>query len=586
MYIVNESNLNKLLPLEQSSSTKLAESAAKVALYNFEWRYITLVIFNSTMINGVVFFSSYGKSQIIMKRLFYPSYAQLTRQFVLFVSDITEIMHILDWMTLHQFDNTGKYIIICGSNIHPNCDETEAAKFLWNHKIVNVVFLKRHSNDKEISGYAYYPFDKDCHSMRPGRLDILNTCLNINETKCSDIFPVKMTNLHKCPIIVSTFQQTSYMIIEDGKPKGADGDLLHLIADGINASLKIMTPLRGKDWGRLDEEGKWTGSLADVYDDFANFSMTSAALTLSRYSHFQISIDYYSSKIVWITHPAFMMPSSLKLLYPFQLSTQIAVVISFIFVVICAVMQNQCRNRLNPSIKLGEPQSSIIFYSWMICMGLPTPKLPRNWRTLGIALHWIWYCFFIRTLYQVCLIAVLQNNYYFPEFESIEDAYEAQYRFGGGGGLKDYYMDYPLVYNRWELINNSDLLPTLYKISEGLHFVLAVNMEIITTFIRKHNLQAHILPHRLISSPTVLFFKKFSPLVNPINGVLRQLIESGFAEKAYTDNTNLKVMPKSKDAYQPIHFHHYAGCYLILIIGWVSSTVLFIIELFWSKFHK
>ncbi|XP_026755689.2 uncharacterized protein LOC113515628 [Galleria mellonella] len=586
MFVATESNLNGILPSEQYTWTKLAKSAAKIAFHNFDWRYVTLVIFNSSMFYGVqTFISSYERSQIIVNDFVYLRHTRKTQQYVLFSADITEIMNTLDWMKSQKFDNTGKYLIICESEIDARCDEEEAANVFWSHKIINVVFLKHKSRSKEINGYVYN-FNEDCHTIKPYKLNTLNTCLNINETKCSQMFPVKLTNLHRCPIIVSTFVRPPYMNIVDGKPKGADGDLLLLIADRINATLVMMTPRRGNGWGSLRKDGNWTGSLADVYDNFANFSMTSAAVTLARFTHFQMSIDYHSTKIVWITHRASLKSSSLKLIYPFQLSTQVAVLISFTFVIFCAVfMRSQFWRRFNQSMNLYKPRYGVIFYSWVICMGLPATKLPVNRSAMSIVILWMWYCIMLRTVYQAFLMQVLQKNYYFKEFETIEEAYAAHYRFGGGLALKDYYIDYPLVYDRWNEVNISDIIPVLYKLSDGLQFVIAMNMETAITIIRNHNIKARILSQKVVISPAVIFFKKFSPLVKPVNRVLRRLIESGFSDKSYKDHVNLKISRNIKNAHQPITTDHYTGCYVILLFGWILSIILFIVELCLGKMH-
>nr|AXF48849.1 ionotropic receptor IR18 [Lobesia botrana] len=46
-------NSDLILPHEINAANKLAASAAKIALNNFEWRYVTMVIHNSTLILGL-----------------------------------------------------------------------------------------------------------------------------------------------------------------------------------------------------------------------------------------------------------------------------------------------------------------------------------------------------------------------------------------------------------------------------------------------------------------------------------------------------------------------------------------------------
>ncbi|XP_063824552.1 uncharacterized protein LOC135074181 [Ostrinia nubilalis] len=576
MFIVTNVDFNLLLPIEPPD--EIAESAAKIAIYNFQWSYTTFVLFNSTVAVSSVrlFLRLYKKGQIIGNGSFYPSFAETTRQFVLFGTDLDNIELMLNWMKSHKFDNSGNFIILCLSKTPQECDETRAVNMFWNHKIVNVVFMKQPTN--EVTGYTYYP-EESCHIHRPAKMDSV-PCPNNNT--CFGIFPEKMGNLHCCPLIVTTFKQMPYMNITNGIPHGADGDLLLLIAERLNATLKMMTPQIGTGWGSLGVDGVWTGSLADLLDDVANFSMTSAAITLARFSHFQMSNAYYSVNVAWITHPAEKKPASLKLFYPFQTLSQIVLAISLIFVGMCAWFVNSKYWPTHNSEEVSK-SNGILFYSWMICMGLPSTKLPAKKEFLYLALIWIWYCFLIRTLYQVCLINSLQGNFYYGEINTIEEAYDANYSFGGGLALKEYFIDYPLVYDNWKNINPSDIVPTLMNLS-GKKFVLAMNLETAKSVIKKHNLSVHILPQNIVNSPTVIFFKKFSPVAESINIILRRLVESGLTEKIYKKYASKKTLTSQGN--EPITLEHYTGCYAILFVGWAVSSVAFMIELCHSHFIR
>ncbi|KAL0832718.1 hypothetical protein ABMA28_000900 [Loxostege sticticalis] len=583
MFIATKFGSNLFLHVE--SRNKIAESAAQIAIHNFQWSYITLVLFNSTTINGVdLFLRLYKKGQIIGRDIFYPSFAQKTRQFILFGTDLVNIEQMLDWMQKHQFDNTGRFIVTCQSERPEDCDETKAVDIFWNHKIINVVFMKQ-TPDEEVNGYTYYHPDENCRSSQPVKIKTLRCTKYNNTTPCLGIFPKKMKNLHWCPIIVSTFKQMPYMSITDeGVPYGADGDLLLLIAEGLNATLKVMTPRRGFGWGNLNADGVWVGSLADVFDDVANFSMTSAAVTLSRFTYFQMSTAYYTSNVVWITRPAEKKPASLKLFYPFQTLSQIALAFSFIFVGLCVWLVNSKYWPWHNSTEEASKLSSVIFYSWMICMGLPSTKLPAKKEFICLVLIWIWYCFLIRTFYQVYLINSLQGEFYSDEIDTIEDAYFANYSFGGGPALRDYFIDHPLVYDNWKNLNASDIIPTLINLTEK-KFVLATNQATTESIIKEHNLIVHILPQKVINSPSVIFSKKFSPLVEPLNIILRRLLESGFTDKLYKNYATQNTW-KSDNPEEPITLEHYTGCYVILVVGWVVSTLIFIIELFYTKLQK
>lgn len=562
----------------------LSLTATKIAIQNFEWRYVTLVFFNSTVWCGVeIFLQSYGKSAIVGNGSFYPKFVHTTRQYVLFGITLDDVEYVLKWMRNHEFDNTGKYIIVCQSQNSSDCDETKATTTFWEHKVTNVVFLK--NVGVEVTGYTYFPLnDSECRTDIPVKFKSLDACVDGHHTSCIDLFEMKLTNFHMCPLVASTFIQPPYMKISDGVPRGADGSLLAILAEGLNANLTVMTPRIGNGWGKLDEDGSWSGSLADVYYDYANFSMTSCALTLARFSYFQLSVSYNRGGVIWVTHPAKMMPSSLKLMHPFQLNTQLAVAMCFVLVCICALIRRSRFWNTHAHVIEGDrPQTSIVFYSWMVCMGLPSTRLPTKPAYLVMLLLWMWFCVFLRTFYQVTLITVLKTNYHFSEFKTIDDAVEAQYPFGGGAALKDYYIDYPTIYDNWIDVKTNDIIPTLREVSEGLEFVLAMSFETARTIISEERMHVQIIPEKIVTSPTVILFKKFSPIAKSVNEVLVKLIESGFSHKFKQDYAKSPAAYKPVENMKPITMEHYTGCYMLLLTGWIISFLFFLGEIVYPR---
>nr|QZH55072.1 ionotropic receptor 7d.2 [Achelura yunnanensis] len=566
--------------LEHHTENASAKCAANIALYNFNSRYETLVLFNSTLIFGLdLFLKLYNKSVTVMKdRCLSATWTspESIKQYVLFGPDVLIIAQMLAWMKTRRFDNTGKYVIVCESN-EKACNEDEAVDVLWNHQIVNVVFI-RLQNNGDIVGFTYLVYDDDTCTKKLVNIDNLDGCVFDNEKQCENMFPVKFKNFHKCELIVSTFAQVPFMWINKGIAEGADGDLLTILGDTLNASLVIRTPNEGDGWGTL-EDGRWLGSLGDVYYDLANFSMTSPAFTISRTEYFQSSIDYNICNVIWVTHPAYLRPSWIKLFRPFTPRTFIIFAIIYFFIVIIAI----CIKSLLSSAFSGPTNvlfstNNIIFYSWSICMGLPITNIPKITALMCIVECWVLYCFLIRTFYQASLISALKFDVYYPHFNTIEEVINAKYPFGGVIALRDYYVDDPIVYDDWSGINSTDLIPTLNNLSRGMEFVLAMNRETARYFMKTERKKVHILRQKVIRSPTGLLFKKFSPLVRSINRILRALVESGITQMLFKYYTQSNTMEEPKSD-EPFTTAHYSGCYIILAFGWILSLSVLAIEI-------
>ncbi|XP_045780999.1 uncharacterized protein LOC123878021 [Maniola jurtina] len=558
----------------------MAKSAAKIAFYNFKWQFVTIVFFNTTLFCGVnSFLQSYKKNVVVASDSYNPRFTMTTRQFVIFGTNLDNIHHLVTWMKEQMFDSSSKYVIICQSIERKDCDEVVALEYLWQLRIMNVIFI----NDifeKGTTGY-YYEYGKECKNTLPIKVSNWDSCVSTNESRyCAEIFPVQLRNMHGCPFMVSTFLQPPLMYINDGVPSGADGDLLRIIIDALNATLVLMLPSRGDGWGNLDDNGTWVGSLSDIYYDLANISMTSASITQSRYSTYELSSFYYTSTLIWITHPPEPEPPYYKLLRPFKPPAWIALGFSFLFVVFLAVfLKTQFCLSIWHKINSGHLSDRVIFSAWELCMGQVVTINSMKTIVLYLILCWIWYCFLMRTFYQAYLINSLKTELYSSELSSIEDAIAKGYPFGGGPALKEYYIETPSIYENWEDKHISELGPTLLNLTHGMHYALAIKLAIVQEFLKQPGRKLQILPQKILSSPTGIFLKRYSPFTIVLNRILKRLCEFGFPQTIFKNNTVSHFMGKSADEKKPIKLIHFTGCYIILLIGWVSSFILFIIEM-------
>ncbi|XP_061380959.1 uncharacterized protein LOC116775533 [Danaus plexippus] len=521
---------------------QLSRGIANIADNSFKCHYTTLILINSAMICGVsAFMNSYPKTMVVLSNVTKPIWRK-SKQFILFGYNLENITYLLRWLQKYNYDNTGNFIIICQSSQTDECDEREAVKILWTHKIVNVIFVNLTDNG---TGYTY-DIDSFCENGPPIKVKNWDHCLKFG-MKCTMQFPLKLKNLYGCPITVSTFFQPPYMQLTDGLPSGADGDLLLILAKSLNASLTIRTPWIGDGWGNREKNGNWVGSLGDLYYNLANFSMTSASITETRSEDFQMSKFYRNLKLVWVTHPKIKEASTYKLMRPFKPSSRAALFISFIiFILVFMVCRTKNVKAMFKTVKILSAPTKSLFYYFQICLGQPVAVQTKKTRILSFLLIWIFYCFLIRTFYQVHLINSLKTDVYLTNFVSIHDAIRDKYNFGGGLALKDYYIDEQVIYNNWEGVNSSDYYDIMNNLTEGKKFVLAMNLATAKHYLKQPGKKLHVLPQRIVTSPTAIFFNKFSPLVRPINKILDRLIECGILGMLFQNATTSRYIYKKK----------------------------------------
>ncbi|XP_063619840.1 uncharacterized protein LOC134792494 [Cydia splendana] len=568
----------------------MSKIAAKIAFYNFEWRYVTLVMFNSINLIGIATFLSLYKQSVVVKMgKFIPYHRAVIPQFVLLGETSSELAGMLRWLAQNQYDTTGNFVILCYSTEHNTCNEKEIFETVSSVFIVNVLLIKGSLGDEEPTVLSYFlVLPEKCMNSEPVKLNISSNCPN--DTCFKSVFPEKFSNMYQCPFIVSTFEQHPFMYLSnDSAPEGKDGDLLTLVVDILNASLVIKTPKEGSDWGKL-VNNNWTGSLGDVFNGLAHASMCSAPLSPTKYANFQISFTYSSMDIVWATSLPALKPAWEKLLYPFEMTVRVIIFFLFIGIILSNTFtKTRVWRKAIRALRISPPKSNLLFYSWIVFMGLPIVRMPSKPSLLMVIGLWIWASCIIRTVYQAELVNIMKQRIYEKPFETYQDALATKRPFGGLSIYKEYYSDDEYVYENYIDKSLSEARQTVDRISNGsLDFMIAMKKESIYFRLMefKGTRQLQIIPKKIANSPTVMFFKKFSFLATPVSRILSVSLEGGFSQKMYSRffERAIHFLHHSRDQ-GPIalRLEHFMGSFIILLGGWILSAIFFAVEVICGK---
>ncbi|XP_046974287.1 uncharacterized protein LOC124540663 [Vanessa cardui] len=584
-------SLDFIVKEEVYALKRIGEVAAKIAFYNFDWRYVTLVMFNTvqyTLALGT-FLKIYKQSVIIKLGKNVPRNRIPVPQFVIFGQSSIEIIDTLLWLDKMNYDNSGKYIIVCTVSDYENCNENQIFSTLAKIKIINVIYMRGESTDDFVSFSYDIVHPGKCVSSEPYNVDVSDNC---PADECyKTVFPDKLKNFNKCSLIVSTFEQPPFMYLSNDtlEPSGGDGNILKLVANALNATLEIKLPQDGNDWGQYDD-GNWTGSLGDVFNDRVHASMCSLPVTADKYGNFQISFVYNSMDIVWTAKLPLQKPAWQKLLNPLQTDLRIVLFFTFVCIVfINSLMKLSKWQRLRKILKIGPTRFSLLFYSWALFLGIPILRNPSIRQFLLVMYCWIWFSFVIRNAYQAALIGSLKKHDYEEYFTSFEDVLKGKYPYGGLGNLRDYYADDSCIYDNWETMEFDQAYEVLDKISEGKSdIVLAFNKEIIVEHLIDYNGVRHlqILPEKIVNSPTVIFFKKNSVLTQPVSRILSILVEAGFSQlihARYLRHKKLLFQLGTSHENVPLTLENFNACMVLMVFGWFLSIIFFVAEAYCGR---
>lgn len=252
---------------------------------------------------------------------------------------------------------------------------------------------------------------------------------------------------------------------------------------------------------------------------------------------------------------------------------------------------NICR-KVRSAFQIGPSNYNLLFYSWLLFLGMPILKIPSTRSFRIILFTWIWYCFIVRCAYQAALINSLKKPAYVEEYKSFREALRDGLPFGGLATLRNFYQDEPIIYDNWKHVNLNETYRVLDEIFDGTtNFVIASNKEIIKHHLKKYKgtKQLQIIPEKIVNSPTVVYLKKYSPVTSPLSYVLRVALEAGFVQRIYNRyldrDTELLRRHQTKRP-EPLNLYHFSGGFSVLIAGWFISIIYFVVEYICGNLHE
>lgn len=566
---------------------KMGEIAAKIGYYNFEWRFVTLVLFNIQPLLVVeAFLKKYNQSVIIMRGKNKNVHRTPLSQFVVIGEQSSEISDTLKWLIKSQYDRAGKFIIICSTKSNKQCDEKKIFQTLSEVFVPNAILLKADDGCPRLYSYRMIQPEK-CSNEEPFEIN-LDDC---NNSSClKSLYQEQLGNFHQCPLIVSTFEQPPFMLLNNltEDPGGSDGEVLTLLTQILNATLVIKTPSDGAKWGTFDDYN-WTGSLGDLYNGRAYASMCSLPLTTDLYGNFQISFTYNTLDIVWTTKYPSLKPAWEKLLLPLKIYTRFTLIFMFLIIILLnSFMKTKTWRNISNIVNAGPVKTNLFFYSWIIFLGIPILRMPSKRTFITIVYIWIWFSFVIRSCYQAALRDSLKHQMYEEKLTNIQHAIK-KYFYGGPESLRNYYLDDTEISDNWITLNFSNTFDILDEISNGSSdFVLALNKEVIVEYLKQFNgsRKLQIIPEKIVNSPSVIYFQKHSPLSEPVSRILSIFVEGGFIERIHTqhlDYIKRRLSDYSTHQFEAINLNYFAGTIGFLILGWFLSIIFFVIETYCGR---
>lgn len=239
-----------------------------------------------------------------------------------------------------------------------------------------------------------------------------------------NIFPKKFSNLQRCPIIISTYEdELSVTKTENSggsfELSGFDMELLDGLSELLNFK-KVFKFIEGPlPFGMVFANGTTTGALGDVVNGRSQIAIGRISVADFRTAVLD-AIPYYSFPEVFVMSPGRKLTNLEKLMQPFHLFVWIAllVVLTGTFITILAL--NFSPKKLQ-ALVYGSEISSPGLNVLIAVLGLSQTSLPSQNFSRLLLMTFLIFCLIIRNAYQGSLYQFLQQDRNYFKVKSIQD---------------------------------------------------------------------------------------------------------------------------------------------------------------------
>ncbi|KAJ9598746.1 hypothetical protein L9F63_026721 [Diploptera punctata] len=282
------------------------------------------------------------------------------------------------------------------------------------------------------------------------------------------------------------------------------------------------------------------------------------------------------------------MAKTEKIVALFSLSTWACMGLVFIFVSILFWILSKYpaqRNAFTGFNLLAQCFSA----SWAILLGISIPQIPVSLHTRNLFIVYVWYCFAISTVFQAYFTTYLVEPGYGARIKTLEDVMAAGLKLGSYPVMEslqnvidlpklsefqeDVYVDMSecvssVMFNRKAFTPAISYFPSYLALASGFH-----DQSKVVCF----------LDESILTLPMSAGVPMGYPILHILNVHIRRCVEAGLLENYWSEikhKINLKVKQTDEESeYVVFSLTHLTPVFMLLVFGYVISTILFLCEL-------
>jgi hypothetical protein len=418
------------------------------------------------------------------------------------------------------------------------------------------------------------------------------------------LFPIKVPDdLMGCPIRVASWGIDPYVILIDNytqkdgttmyRLRGLSVELLSLVCEKMNLKTVFYPPSINFELESVVAQFSYLqDGLTDVLTGMVPLLATAVT------SSFDATITYTHVYAKMIVPCPKSIPGVEKIMTTFSLSVWLMMVL--VLLLTAALLWCAGNGPYQSVLKESHCYKSVshCFYNaWAVLMGVSVPQQPTTSNVRVLFLLYVCYCFAMSTVFQAFFVSYLVEPAYEKQIETLEELQDSDVVYG-------YHPAIVLLLQTGEF-------PEIQKFSERkkLKEECSDVRKCVQRTITKNDMASFVYPvfatyvaselgiadesrvlcyldETMISPGLTILLKKGNLFLDRFNVLIRRCVEAGFLEKHWIElqhwahiRSRDKLTEASSFSFVIFSVSHLTPAFVVLILGYILSSVVFITEL-------
>lgn len=469
-------------------------------------------------------------------------------------------------------------------------DQTSLLKELLKHHIVSqITTVMVHPDTEELVIYNI-PFN--CKSKQHSQQIIFNSSRHSILPEMAQYKNTIDLGQMKFRVTTSSFGETpfAYYEWENGERKlyGSEVEMIKILSEMFGFEVEFVEDPVESMWGALLPNGTWTGIVGKVSRNEADIGMGDLSITLNRMQVVDYTLPYHAEPNALI-YPKPLPKSRLAVIVqPFSISLWIMILASFFFVFVFF----STAPGIAPEKKKNSEWTEAGMFLWGSIIEQAVISNPSKSLGRAIVILWWFFSLVVVTNYKSELTSQLSIAKYPPMITSLEELSRTQYQLNVFEGyaftayLESIRSQVPYIdklMNNVVLLNSAErFLPRQFKpntahINEISH---------ILTFYQENVKRGEfIVPNfRFFVTGLGWAMRKNLCYIDTFSTLLLHFSQSGIPVHLMKDIMRMPTIPPPEK--KPLGMTGAAIAFVLLGSGLLISSLVFVAEVLWSKFHQ